>query len=134
MLGGRVAEQVTFDDVSSGAGSDLEQATRLARRLACRWGMSEALGPVSVKSGEEHVFLGREIAQQRDFSEALAKRIDDEVRRLLEGVEEHARRLMRKHRDGLECLAQALLKEETLGRERIRAVLERPSAERRSQA
>jgi cell division protease FtsH len=119
MLGGRVAEQVVFDDLTSGAESDLEQATRLARRMVCRWGMSEALGPVAFKRGEEHVFLGRELAQQQDFSDATAKLIDDEVKRLLEEAEGRDRDLMERHKDELERLAEALLEEETIGRERI---------------
>ena len=92
--------------------------------MVCRWGMSDAIGPVSVKSGEEHVFLGREIGQQRDFSEAMAERIDDEVRRLLEEVERRARDLMEKHRDKLERLAETLLEEETVDRERVQRLFE----------
>jgi cell division protease FtsH len=123
MLGGRVAEQVVFDDLTSGAQSDLEQATRLVRSMVCRWGMSPALGPVVFKRGDEHVFLGREIAEQRDFSDATAKLIDDEVKRLLEAAEERDRELMVKHREDLTRLAEALLEEETIGRPRIEELL-----------
>jgi cell division protease FtsH len=124
MLGGRVAEQVVFNDVTSGAESDLEQATRLARRMVSRWGMDEAIGPVAFKSGEDHVFLGREIAQSRDFSDATAKLIDDEVRHLLEGQEQRVHKLMQQHRDKLQRLAEALLEEETIGHERVHELFE----------
>jgi cell division protease FtsH len=127
MLGGRVAERVVFDELSSGAESDLEQATRLARRMVCRWGMSEALGPVAFKRGDEHIFLGRELTQQQDFSDATAKLIDDEVKRLLEAAEGRDRELMEGHRDELDRLAEALLEEETIGRERIEALFQEAS-------
>ena len=125
MLGGRVAELLVFDDLTSGAESDLDQATRLARRMVCRWGMSDAIGPVALKRGDEHVFLGRELAQEKDFSEATAKRVDDEVRRLLEETQDRARELMREHRDRLDSLAAALLEEETLDRARVEQLFQR---------
>jgi len=98
MLGGRVAEQVVFDDVSTGAESDLDQATRLARRMVCRWGMSDAVGPVVFKREEQQVFLGRELAQPQDFSDATAKLIDDEVTNLLERAERRGWELLEEPR------------------------------------
>ncbi len=124
MLGGRVAEQVIFDDVTSGAESDLDQATQLVRRMVCRWGMSDAVGPVALKQGDEHVFLGQELGEGREFSEATAKLVDDEVRQILEEMEGKARELMEEHRDELERLAETLLEEETVSAGRVRELLE----------
>ncbi len=124
MLGGRVAEQVIFDDVTSGAESDLDQATQLVRRMVCRWGMSDAVGPVALKQGDEHVFLGQELGEGKEFSEATAKLVDDEVRRIMEEVEGKARKLMEEHQDDLERLAETLLEEETVSAERVRELLE----------
>ncbi len=127
MLGGRVAEQVMFGEVTTGAEADLSHATELARRMICRWGMSDKLGPVAFKQGgDEPVFLGREMAQAPEYSDATGKLIDDEIKQLIEGIEQRIRKLMEGHRDRLERLAQALLKEETLGRESIDALLGEP--------
>ncbi len=114
MLGGRVSEKLVFAEFSSGAESDLRQATQLSRRMICQWGMSERLGPVSFPRGEEHVFLGREIAQQRDFSEHTARLIDEEVRSMIVGLEERTEHLLTEHRAKLDALAAALIKSETL--------------------
>ncbi|NIR32839.1 MAG: ATP-dependent zinc metalloprotease FtsH [Gammaproteobacteria bacterium] len=114
MLGGRAAEKVVFGDVTTGAESDLKQATQLTRRMICQWGMNEELGPVTFSQGEEHVFLGRELAQQRDFSEETAKLIDDEVRNQVSRLEEKAEQLLRRHRPKLDALAKALLDKETV--------------------
>ena len=114
MLGGRVAERVVFGDLTSGAEADLKQATQLARRMVCNWGMSEKLGPVAYRQGEEHVFLGREMTQPREFSEHTAEIVDNEIHDLIAGLEQRAVDLMEKHRDKLEALSGALLKSETL--------------------
>jgi cell division protease FtsH len=114
MLGGRVAERVVFGDLTSGAESDLKQATQLARRMVCNWGMSEKLGPVAFRQGEEHVFLGREMTQPREFSEHTAEIVDNEIHDLIAGLEQRAIELMEKHRDKLEALSSALMKSETL--------------------
>jgi cell division protease FtsH len=123
MLGGRVAEQVLFDDVTTGAEADLDNATKLARRMVSQWGMSESIGPVAFKRGDEHVFLGREMAQSPEFSDDTAKRIDDEITTLIRAVEEHALELMREHEQGLKRLSERLLEAETLSREDIDALL-----------
>jgi cell division protease FtsH len=123
MLGGRIAERVMFDDVTTGAEADLDNATSLARRMVSHWGMSDLIGPVAFKRGEEHVFLGREMAQAPEFSDDTAKRIDDEITGLIRDVEEHALGLVREHRDDLERLADALLEAETLSRDDIDALL-----------
>jgi cell division protease FtsH len=124
MLGGRVSEKLMFDDTSSGAENDLQQATGLARRMISRWGMGEKLGPVAFHRDEDHVFLGRELGQPRDFSEKTAQIIDEEVRRLLSGLEERATRDIEEHRRELEAMAKALLERETLDAAEVRAILE----------
>jgi cell division protease FtsH len=114
MLGGRTAEELVFGDVTTGAERDLLEATRLARRMVTRWGMGD-LGLVAFQADEEHPFLGYELAQGRDYSEATAAHIDREVRRLLAERHAYARQLLTDARESLEGLAQALLHEETLG-------------------
>jgi cell division protease FtsH len=123
MLGGRIAEQLVFGEVTTGAENDLEQATDLARKMVSRWGMSEAIGPLAFPRGHEHVFLGRDISEAPNFSDDTARRIDDEIKALVEGVEEDARALMREHEDALTRLAARLLEAETLSRAEIDALL-----------
>ncbi|SDK30710.1 ATP-dependent zinc metalloprotease FtsH [Microbulbifer yueqingensis] len=123
MLGGRVAEQVVFGEVSSGAESDLKQATSLAQHMVAQWGMSDRLGPVAFRRGEEHVFLGREIAQPKDFSEHTAQVIDEEVGELISKIEERVRELLEQQRDKLDALAEALLEKETLEAAEIQAII-----------
>jgi cell division protease FtsH len=122
ILGGRVAEKLVFGEVSSGAEEDLKQATRLARHMVTHWGMSDKLGPVAFRRGEEHIFLGREMTQQRDFSEHSAQIIDDEICTLLKGIEQEVLVLLEQHRAQLESLAAALLAKETLEADEIKAI------------
>ena len=122
MLGGRVAEQLVFGEVSSGAEEDLKQATRLARHMVTHWGMSEKIGPVAFRRGEEHIFLGREMTQQRDFSEHTAQIIDDEISNLLKHIEQEISTLLEQHRPQLESLANALLEKETLEADEIQLI------------
>jgi len=124
ILGGRVAEKLVFGEVSSGAEEDLKQATRLARHMVTHWGMSERLGPVAFHRGEEHIFLGREMTQQRDFSEHTAQIIDDEICTLLRTIEQEVVILLEQHRTQLESLASALLERETLPGDEIQAICE----------
>ena len=124
MLGGRIAEQVIFGELSSGAEDDLKQATILARRMISQWGMSEKLGPVAFRRGEEHIFLGREMAQQRDFSEHTAQLIDDEVRDLVRELEKKAQEILSQHREQLGVLAEALLEKEVLEAEQIQQLVD----------
>jgi cell division protease FtsH len=128
MLGGRIAEQLVFGEVTTGAENDLEQATNLARKMVSRWGMSEAIGPLAFPRGHEHVFLGRDISEAPNFSDDTARRIDNEIKALVEGVEEHARALMREHEDALTRLAAGLLEAETLNRTEIEALLREAGA------
>jgi cell division protease FtsH len=127
MLGGRAAEKLVFGEVSSGAEDDLKQATRLARHMITHWGMSKRLGPVAFRRGEEHIFLGREMTQQRDFSENTARIIDDEVHDLLQDIDQQVSALLEGQRSLLDALAAALLEKETLEADEIDAILEPPA-------
>jgi cell division protease FtsH len=115
MLGGRAAEKLVYDETTVGAENDLERATGLARRMVTHWGMTEKLGPVSYKMSDEDPFLGRELHQQRQFSEHTMELIDDEVARILHEASQRATDLLVKHRDKLDKMAQALIAEEELG-------------------
>jgi cell division protease FtsH len=124
-LGGRVAEEVVFDEMTTGAQDDIKRATRLARAMVCELGMSAKLGPVAYGDNEENVFLGREFASRReDYSEATAREIDEEVRDFIEAQYKVAKTVLTDHRDKLDRLANALLERETLDSEEIRAAVE----------
>ena len=123
MLGGRAAEKIVFEDVTSGAGDDLKKATELARRMVCQWGMSDKIGPVTFRLGETHPFLGREMAEHRDFSEETARIIDEEVRRIIREMEETAKGFLESNRDKLDALAEGLLEQEILLKEGIDEIL-----------
>jgi cell division protease FtsH len=114
LMGGRVAEELAFARRTTGAANDIEKATNLARRMVCEWGMSESLGPLSFGKREEQIFLGREIAQHRDYSEQTAIHIDQEVRRIVEDNYQRSTELLSQRIDLLHALAQALLDQETL--------------------
>jgi cell division protease FtsH len=122
-LGGRAAEKLIFKTYSSGAASDLKQVTLLARQMVCQWGMSERMGPVTYRMGEEHMFLAREIIQPRDFSEHTARLIDEEVQALLQAMDLRAYELLEENRDRLEDIAQALIERETLEDKDIESIL-----------
>ncbi|MCK5914701.1 MAG: AAA family ATPase, partial [Deltaproteobacteria bacterium] len=125
MLGGRISEQLIFGEVSSGAEEDLKQATLLARHMVTHWGMSERIGAVAFHRGEEHIFLGREMAQQRDFSEHTAQIIDDEVCNLIKSIEKEVTKLLKEHRQLLKNMAQALLEKETLEANDIQLIIDK---------
>jgi cell division protease FtsH len=114
LLGGRAAEELIFDDITTGASNDLERATRLARKMVTEYGMSDKLGPLTFGRKEELVFLGREIGEQRNYSEEVAKVIDEEVRRLINQAHEKALRVLSENKDKLVKLAQRLIEVETL--------------------
>jgi len=114
LMGGRAAERLIYDDLSTGAAMDLEQATRLVRKMVAQWGMSERVGPVSFKLMSEHPFLGREMSEPRDHSEYMQQIIDEEVARILREADEHAYRLLDEHRDELERLTESLIEREVL--------------------
>jgi cell division protease FtsH len=129
MLGGRAAEKLIFDEYSAGAEDDLKRATQLARRMVTHWGMSERLGPVAYRTSEEHPFLGREITEQREFSDHTARIIDEEVARILHEVADRAKTLLTEQRELLDRLANRLEEQELLDDTDIEAILG-PSANR----
>ena len=112
-FGGRVAEEIVFDRISTGAANDIKQATNLAEQMVRTWGMSD-LGPLSYAKGEEHVFLGREIAQHRDYSESTAQKIDEEIHKLIENSYRRAKAVLEEHLDILHKLSEELLEKETV--------------------
>jgi cell division protease FtsH len=114
LMGGRVAEELVFKNITTGAGNDLERATDLARKMVCEWGMSETLGPLTFGKKDEEIFLGREIATRRDFSEQVAEQIDREIKRLVTENYERTKRLLTEHMHILKALAEALLEKEVL--------------------
>ncbi len=124
MIGGRAAEQEVFGDITSGAGDDLKHATQLARRMVCQWGMSEKVGLVVFRKGEPHPFLGRELTEEKDYSEATAQLIDAEVKAILQESQEKARAILRDNRGKLDLLAKELLRKETLGSQEIEQLLD----------
>jgi len=130
-FGGRAAEEIVFNRISTGASNDIKQATDLAQKMVTTWGMSEALGPLSYAKGEEQVFLGREIAQHRDYSEATAQKIDAEVNQLIDTAYDKAKSVLKENLDVLHRLAELLLESETvMGKELDALIIEmRPGIE-----
>ncbi|MBI2823732.1 MAG: ATP-dependent zinc metalloprotease FtsH [Planctomycetia bacterium] len=133
MLGGRAAEKLVFDEYSAGAEDDLKRATQIARRMVTHWGMSERLGPVAYRTSEEHPFLGKEIHEQREFSEHTAQVIDEEVARILHAAADRARALLEQNRDKLDSLAHELAEREMLDEKEIEEIIG-PSPTRRVSA
>ncbi len=130
MLAGRAAEKLVFDEYSAGAEDDIKRATQIARRMVAYWGMSEKIGPVAFRQGEEHPFLGKEMAEHRAFSEETTRIIDTEVQRILLKASSFARSLLQQHTDKLTALAEALVEAESLDTAEIVDLLgARPGAE-----
>jgi cell division protease FtsH len=123
MMGGRVAEEVVFGQITTGAGNDIERATELARKMVCEWGMSERMGPLTFGKREEMIFLGREIAQHQDYSEQTAVEIDREVKQIVMTNYEKAKVLIKERLAILHALAKALLEEEVLDASQIDAIV-----------
>jgi len=122
-MGGRAAERLVFNDVSTGAQSDLKQVTELAEKMVCQWGMSEKIGPMTFSRGEEHPFLGMKLAEEKTFSEEMAWLIDQEIAALIRGAEGKSLELVAANRVKLDALAAALLEEETLDGARVDEIL-----------
>ncbi len=122
-LAGRVAEKIVFNDTSSGAQNDLKEATYLAEKMVAQWGMSDKVGPLNLGRGEEHPFLGRELAQPKRYSEEMAWLMDQEIRRLLTDAESRAEEILKKNRGALDSLAEALIKEEVLERNDVERII-----------
>ena len=128
LLGGRAAEEIVFDDITSGASNDIERVTQLARTMVTRLGMSSNLGPMVYGQKEELIFLGREISEQRDYSESVAEQIDAEVRQMVSTAYDEARRLITEYRSQLDAVAGRLLEVETINREEFEAIFPPPFA------
>ncbi len=126
LLGGRAAEEIVFDDITSGAGNDIERVTQIARQMVTRLGMSSEMGPMVYGQKEELIFLGREISEQRDYSEAVAEQIDREVRKLVSEAHERARAILMEYRDKLDAVAGKLLEVETLTKEEFEQIFPPP--------
>jgi len=124
LMGGRVAEELVFKQITTGAGNDIERATELARKMVCEWGMSEELGPLTFGKKDEEIFLGREIATRRDYSEEIALKIDSEVKRLVTENYERAKRILRENIAVLKALAEALLVKEVLDASEIDQIIQ----------
>jgi cell division protease FtsH len=123
-LGGRAAEEIVFSDVTTGAANDLEQVTELARRMVTEFGMSDELGPLQYGKKHGPIFLARDLAEERNYSEEVARLIDAEVRRIVDECYGRAKTILTENRDRLDALAEALLEHETLDAAAVKAVVE----------
>jgi cell division protease FtsH len=126
LLGGRAAEEIVFQQQTTGAGDDLEKATDMARKMVCEWGMSDRMGPLTFGKGEEHIFLGREVARPKDFSEETAVLIDSEIKRIVVECATRAKHMIETNLEKLHALARALLERESLDGEEIARILRVP--------
>ena len=131
-LGGRAAEELIFDDITSGASNDIEQVTRMARAMVTRLGMSVEMGTMTYGQKEEMIFLGREISEQRDYSEAVAEQIDREVRKIVEDAYKQAKSLVKKYRKQLDIIARKLLEVESINREEFEVLFPAPLGKKKS--
>jgi cell division protease FtsH len=127
--GGWVGEKLFYDEPTTGTKQDIEQATGMARRMVCEWGMAEVVGPVAFGQEDEPIFLGKEIARHKDYSEDTAQRIDKAVKNILDTARGKADKILRENREKLEKLADALLARETLIDDEIRTLLGFPPRE-----
>jgi cell division protease FtsH len=126
-LAGRAAEKLIYNEYSAGAENDIQRATQIARRMVGYWGMSDLIGPVAFRQGEEHPFLGKEIHEQRQYSEQTASLIDQEVQRILREAEQRALNLLRENREDLEKLSRSLLENEILNKEQMIELIGEPA-------
>jgi cell division protease FtsH len=127
-MGGRAAEELVFGDITTGATNDLEQATNIARTMVTRFGMSEKLGPRTFGKREELIFLGREISEQRDYSDSVAEQIDDEVHSLIDGAYQTAMRILKDHRPRLDHISNYLMENETIEEDQFPDIFDNPTA------
>ena len=124
LMGGRAAEELIFDELTTGAGNDIEQATKIARKMVCEWGMSDVLGPMTFGKKNEEIFLGREIQSHRDYSEVTARMIDEEVVRVVRKAQSTADQILKDNVEQLHNLAKALLEHETIDGDEVVAVMD----------
>ena len=122
-MGGRLAEEIFLDQVTTGASDDIRKATDLARRMVCEWGMSETLGPLTYDRTDNEVFLGRDLAARKDYSESTARAIDAEVQRIVEAAYDRTRALLEDNRERVTAVAEALLEREVLHASEVELVL-----------
>jgi cell division protease FtsH len=130
LLGGRAAEEIALKHLTTGAGNDLERATELSRKMVTEWGMSEKLGPLTFGKKDEHIFLGKEIARHKDYSEKTAIDIDDEVKRIVIEAYDISKKLVTENLDLLEALAKSLLEKETMDGAEIEALIQEVTSKR----
>jgi cell division protease FtsH len=128
-LGGRAAEEIVFGEITTGASNDLEKVTATAKQMVMRFGMSEKLGPRVFGHDHGQPFLGREFSAEPDYSDEIAREIDDEIRRIVEGAHVQAKEILSSHREQLERISEILIKRETIEREQFEALLEGSSEE-----
>ncbi|MBI4261389.1 MAG: cell division protein FtsH, partial [Actinobacteria bacterium] len=124
LLGGRVAEELVFGDITTGAQNDLDRATKIARQMVTEYGMSDVLGPLTLGQKQGEVFLGRDFASHPDYSDQVAFEIDTEIRRLIDEAHDEALEILTEHRPSLDALAEALVEKETLEKEEIITLLD----------
>jgi cell division protease FtsH len=124
-LGGRAAEEIVLNQLTTGAGDDLEKATEMARKMVCEWGMSDKLGPLTFGKNEEYIFLGREVARHKDYSEETARQIDVEIKRIIRDCAHRTRVILEENLEKLHTLARALLERESLDGEEVALILRR---------
>ncbi|HXX38366.1 MAG TPA: cell division protein FtsH, partial [bacterium] len=129
MLGGRVAEELTFGEITTGAANDFEKATDLARKMVTEFGMSDKLGPLALGTKHGPVFLGRDLVESRNYSDEIAYEIDQEVRRIIDECYRRARQVLTEHKDLLDRIAQALLERESLESDELDALMTPPAPE-----
>jgi cell division protease FtsH len=123
MMGGRVAEELMNNDITTGASNDIERATDLARRMVCEWGMSDELGVTAFGSNPHELFIGRDFGTTKNYSEATAQKIDQEVQRIVSAAHEGAKAVLKEYFSTLKKISDALLEKESLDREQLEAIL-----------
>lgn len=126
LLGGRAAEEIVFQEPSTGAANDLERVTKLAKSMVTRYGMSELIGPMQLQQGDSNPFMGMEFGEQRTYSEDVARKIDQEVRRIVESAYSRSRQILLDNRDKLNLIAEKLLDQEVLEREEFLNLMQHP--------
>jgi len=123
LMAGRIAERITFDDISSGAKSDIKVASDIARKMVCEWGMSDSMGPLAYGEHEEHIFLGREIDKHKNYSEETAKNIDREIRNIIDEAEAKATQILTDNKDKLDAIGDALMKYEVIDGDEVNLIV-----------
>jgi len=123
LMGGRAAEKLVLDQLTTGAGNDLEKATAMARKMVCKWGMSEAMGPLSIGDKHDEIFIGRDLGHFKDFSEQTARLVDGEIKRIVEDAQATAERVLSENLDLLNLITQALLDRETISGDDIKTIM-----------